>query len=273
MPRASTEHTAEVRQRILEGAHRAFRARGYRGTSIPVIAGEAGVSGGPDLPLLRQQGGAVPLGLPGPVRPAAQRAGGRPVAASADPHARLDAAVRFFVDSLIEDGWGAIIIHAQAEADRNPRLRDMLTRISDQQRGFSAMFIRELVARGEAPADMDVDSACSRRGAAAPRGGGAPGGTRHVLGSGGRGPCHHHGPLLAAGRAAAQPTPSRAPRLNPFPRRLDRTVRRQRLAHAGELIRPRSRSIRLVPSPFQPSLGRAERRQRNAALLFQPLTG
>ena len=44
MPRASTEHTAEVRLRILEGAHRAFRARGYRGTTIPVIAGEAGVS-------------------------------------------------------------------------------------------------------------------------------------------------------------------------------------------------------------------------------------
>ena len=46
MPRASTEHTAEVRLRILEGAHRAFLAHGYRGTSIPVIAGEAGVSVG-----------------------------------------------------------------------------------------------------------------------------------------------------------------------------------------------------------------------------------
>jgi AcrR family transcriptional regulator len=158
VPRASTEHTAQVRQRILEGAHRAFRARGYRGTSIPVIAGEAGVSVGliyryfaskeelflsvcqaqSDLQL--NELAAVLSGI-------------------SDPHTRLDAAVRFFVDSLIEDGWGAIIIHAQAEADRNPRLRDMLTRISDQQRGFSAMFIRELIARGEAPADMDVDSA------------------------------------------------------------------------------------------------------------------
>ena len=200
MPRASTEHTAEVRQRILEGAHRAFRARGYRGTTIPVIAREAGVSVGL---IYRYFASKEELFLS--VCQAQSDLQLNELAALlsgiADPHARLDAAVRFFVDSLIEDGWGSIIIHAQAEADRNPRLRDMLIRISDQNRGFSAMFIRELVARGEAPADMDVDSACSRRGAAAPRRRGAPGGTRHVLGSGGRGPRHHHGPLLAARHA------------------------------------------------------------------------
>ena len=158
MPRATTEHTAEVRLRILDGAHRAFRARGYRGTTIPVIAREAGVSVGL---IYRYFASKEELFLS--VCQAQSDLQLNELAAHlsgiADPHARLDAAVRFYVDSLIEDGWGSIIIHAQAEADRNPRLRDMLIRISDQNRGFSAMFIRELVARGEAPADMDVDSA------------------------------------------------------------------------------------------------------------------
>ena len=167
----------------------------------------------------------------------------------ADPHTRLDAAVRFFVDSLIEDGWGAIIIHAQAEADRNPRLRDMLTRISDQQRGFSAMFIRELIARGEAPADMDVDSASLA--------------VALLL----------HGAVRASGGTRARPgiprpwsVPSRRSSRGRWPRgrsaraRLHGTrscvisLRRQRLA-SRRLIGPPSRSIRPVPSPFQPPLG------------------
>ena len=38
----------------------------------------------------------------------------------ADPHARLDAAVRFFVDSLIEDGWG--------RSSSTPRRRRTATR-------------------------------------------------------------------------------------------------------------------------------------------------
>jgi len=158
VPRATTEHTAEVRQRILEGAHRAFRARGYRGTSIPVIAGEAGVSVGL---IYRYFPSKEELFLSVCQRQTDLQLNELAAHLSTipDPHARLDAAVRFFVDSLVEDGWGAIIIHAQAEADRNPRLRDMLTRISDQERGFSAMFLRELIARGEASAEIDVDSA------------------------------------------------------------------------------------------------------------------
>src|ERR671939_646172 len=46
LPRISPAHAAEVRQRILEGADRAFGAHGFRGASIPEIASEAGVSVG-----------------------------------------------------------------------------------------------------------------------------------------------------------------------------------------------------------------------------------
>ena len=46
MPRATATHATEMRQRILDGAHRAMLDGGYRGTTMPKIAAEAGVSVG-----------------------------------------------------------------------------------------------------------------------------------------------------------------------------------------------------------------------------------
>ena len=46
MPRTSAAHATEMRQRILDGAHRAMLTGGYRGTTMPAIATEAGVSVG-----------------------------------------------------------------------------------------------------------------------------------------------------------------------------------------------------------------------------------
>ena len=74
-----------------------------------------------------------------------------------DPRARLEAAISVFVSSLEEESWGAIVVHAWAEADRNPRVRDLLQRMFDQERGFAAMFIREAIARGEASPDLNVE--------------------------------------------------------------------------------------------------------------------
>jgi AcrR family transcriptional regulator len=74
-----------------------------------------------------------------------------------DPTDRLGAAVDQFVASL-EGSWGSIVVHAWAEADRNARVRDMLGRLFEQQRGFSALFIREAIARGEAPPELDVEA-------------------------------------------------------------------------------------------------------------------
>jgi TetR/AcrR family transcriptional repressor of uid operon len=158
LPRATSQHTAAVRQRILDGAHRAFRQTGYRGTSIPAIAREAGVSVGQ---IYRFFPGKQELFLGVCQERTDLKLNELAVQLSgiADPHQRLRSAIHFFVASLVEDGWGSIVINAQAEADRNPRLRDMLIRLSDQERGFAAMFVRELIARGEAPTDLDVASA------------------------------------------------------------------------------------------------------------------
>jgi AcrR family transcriptional regulator len=158
VPRATTQHTAEVRQQILDGAHRAFQRTGYRGTSIPAIAHEAGVSVGQ---IYRFFPGKQELFLGVCQEQTDLKLNELAVQLSAipDPQERLRAAIHFFITSLVDDGWGSIVINAQAEADRNPHLRDMLIRLSDQERGFAALFIRELVARGEAPPDLDVPAA------------------------------------------------------------------------------------------------------------------
>jgi len=157
VPRASSEHTAETRRRILDGAHHAFQRTGYRGTNIPAIAREAGVSVGQIYRFFpgKQE---LFLGVCQEQTDLKMNELAAQLSAIPDPQARLRAAIHFFVASL-DDGWGAIVINAQAEAEANPRLRDMLVRLSDQERGFAAMFIRELIARGEAPPDLDVASA------------------------------------------------------------------------------------------------------------------
>jgi AcrR family transcriptional regulator len=154
---AATAHATETRDRIMAGAQQAFATSGYRGTSVPAIARQAGVSVGLIyryfsskeelfLSVCRQSSEAQLNEL------------AALLAQIQDPRARLRAAVDQFVSSLTDEGWGAIMVHAWAEADRNPRLRDLLVRVFEQHRGFSAMFIREAIARGEAPPDTDVES-------------------------------------------------------------------------------------------------------------------
>jgi AcrR family transcriptional regulator len=157
LPReTSAQHASTMRSRILEGASRAFAASGFRATTVPTIATEAGVSVGliyryfPSkeelfLAVCSRETDAKLDELAGTL--------GR----IADPAARLSAAIDQFIESL-DGSWGSIIVHAWAEADRNPRVRDMLQRLFDQQRGFAAGYMREAIARGEAAPDLDVDA-------------------------------------------------------------------------------------------------------------------
>ncbi len=145
-----------MRERILDGAARAFAASGFRGTAMPAIAAEAAVSVGL---IYRYFPSKEELFLAVCARETDTKLD--ELAASlgqiADPQERLASVIDQFVSSL-ESSWGTIVIHAWAEADGNPRVRDMLQRLFDQQRGFAAYFIREAVARGEAPAQVDVEA-------------------------------------------------------------------------------------------------------------------
>ena len=156
-PATHAAHAAQMRERIMAGAQHAFAGSGYRGTSVPAIARDAGVSVGliyryfsskEELFLsVCQQSSEAQLNELSAL-----------LAQIEDPRTRLRAAIDQFVGSLTDEGWGSIMVHAWAEADRNPRLRDLLVRVFEQHRGFSAMFIREAIARGEAPADTDVEA-------------------------------------------------------------------------------------------------------------------
>ena len=155
MPRTSAAHATEMRQRILDGAYRAMLAGGYRGTTMPAIAAEANVSVG----LLYRYFDSkeeLYLAMCEGVTQAQLDELAAHLGTIADPSERVAAAVRFFVDSLEAEGWGAIVTTGWAEADVRPALRDVLRRRCDQVRAFAAMFLREAIARGEiAPVDVE----------------------------------------------------------------------------------------------------------------------
>jgi len=156
MPRATATHATEMRQRILEGAHRAMLDGGYRGTTMPEIAAETGVSVG----LLYRYFSSkeqLYLAMCEAVTQAHLDELAVELSRISDPRERLSNAIGIFVDSLEAERWGAIITTGWAEADVNPDLRDLLRRRCDQIRAFAAMYLREGVARGEVDEDADVE--------------------------------------------------------------------------------------------------------------------
>ena len=154
--RRTQDHAAEMRARILDGAHRAMLAGGYRGTTMPSIAAEADVSVGL---LYRYFTGKEELYLAmcEAVTQAQLDQLAIQMAEIADPRERLASAVRYFVDSLDAERWGAIVTTGWAEADIKPAVRDLLRRRCDQIRAFAAMFLREAIARGEVEPAADVE--------------------------------------------------------------------------------------------------------------------
>jgi AcrR family transcriptional regulator len=156
MPRSSAAHATEMRQRMLDGAHRAMLAGGYRGTTMPAIAAEAGVSVGL-LYRYFESKEELYLAMCEGVTQAHLDELAVQLAQIGDPRQRLASAVDLFVESLDVERWGAIIVAGWAEADVNPALRDLLRRRCDQIRGFTAMFLREAVVRGELHPRSDVE--------------------------------------------------------------------------------------------------------------------
>ncbi len=156
MPRTSAAHATEMRQRILDGAHRAMLSGGYRGTTMPAIAAEADVSVG----LLYRYFASkeeLYLAMCDYVSQAQLDELAVQMGQIADPRERLARAIGHFVESLESEHWGAIITAGWAEADVKPDLRDLLRRRCDQIRAFAAMFLREAIARGEIEPDVDIE--------------------------------------------------------------------------------------------------------------------
>jgi AcrR family transcriptional regulator len=156
MPRTSAAHASEMRERILEGAHRAMLAGSYRGTTMPAIAAEADVSVGL-LYRYFESKEELYLAMCESVTQAQLVELAVQIGQITDARERLARAVGYFVESLDTEHWGAVVTTGWAEADIKPALRDMLRRRCDQIRAFATMFLREAIARGEIEPDVEVD--------------------------------------------------------------------------------------------------------------------
>jgi AcrR family transcriptional regulator len=145
-----------MREQILEGGRRAFIAGGFRGTSVPSIAAEAGVSVGliyryfPSKEELFLE--LCLSGTPDELRDLAER-----IAPIDDPVERLTVAIDSYFDALFDAIGAPLVLQALAAAPADDRIRAALRRRGDDLRGFSALFTRDAVRRGELPAGTDVD--------------------------------------------------------------------------------------------------------------------
>jgi len=156
MPKRAAAHAEAMRERILEGGRRAFNAGGFRGTSVPAIAAEAGVSVGliyryfPSKEELFLE--LCISGTPNELEDLARR-----IAPIEDPVVRLTTAIDSYFDALFLAIGAPLVLQALAAAPSDERIRESLRRRGDDLRGFSAMFVRDAVARGEMDPDTDVD--------------------------------------------------------------------------------------------------------------------
>ena len=143
---------AATRERILQGALRAFADGGYRGTSVPAIAAEAGVSVGL---IYRYFESKAELFLSMCEQETAARLEElvTELGEISAPDQRLRQAVARYVEAIPE-GWGALLTNAWAEADLDPRLRVALDRRSARLRVFASRFIAEAIADQRVPASL-----------------------------------------------------------------------------------------------------------------------
>ncbi len=156
MPRRPPAHAEAMRERILEGGRRAFIAGGFRGTSVPSIAAEAGVSVGliyryfPSKEELFLE--LCISGTPSELDELAAA-----IAPIADPVERLTVAIDSYFDAMTDAIGAPLVLQALAASPSDERIQAALRRRGDDLRGFSARFIRDAVDRGELDDATDVD--------------------------------------------------------------------------------------------------------------------
>lgn len=156
MPRRAAAHAEAMREQILEGGRRAFIAGGFRGTSVPSIAHEAGVSVGliyryfPSKEELFLE--LCLSGTPDELRDLAEH-----LSPIDDPVERLTVAIDSYFDALFHAIGAPLVLQALSAAPSDERIRATLKRRGDDLRDFGTAFTRDAIERGEIDGDADVD--------------------------------------------------------------------------------------------------------------------
>src|SRR5512135_1920279 len=137
MPKRTAAHAEAVRERILDGGRRAFIAGGFRGTSVPSIAAEAGVSVGLIYRYFPSKEELfLDLCLSGTPAELAELADA--IAPIDDPLERLTVAIDSYFDAMLDAIGAPLVLQALAAAPSDERIRAALRRRGDDLRAFSA---------------------------------------------------------------------------------------------------------------------------------------
>jgi AcrR family transcriptional regulator len=160
MPRVSTAHEQEVRDRIVGAALRVFADKGYRRSTVQDVVRESGLSVGAIYTYFKSKDelflASCDLSAARGLDVLAAR-----LAAGRSTVDRLRIAIEVFLDSIDEfEGMPgqATLIQAWAEADQEPGVREMLLRRREQLVGAGRLLLEEGIQRGELPSWLDVDA-------------------------------------------------------------------------------------------------------------------
>jgi AcrR family transcriptional regulator len=161
VPRVSQQHEQQVRQRILAAALRVFGERGFHHATMQDVVRESGLSVGAIYTYFKGKDELFVAMCDTTVEETMATLATR-LPAGASIADRLGIAVGFFLDTI--DGFASIgggtsfLIHAWAEADQEPSVREILVRRREQIVTVGRILLQEGVARGELPAWIDVDA-------------------------------------------------------------------------------------------------------------------
>jgi AcrR family transcriptional regulator len=152
---ATTTHADQVRQRILEGAGRAFAVSGFQGTSVPDIAAEVGVSVGL---LYRYFPSKADLftALCMSEMESEMAALSRQLSEIPNPTERLRQGVDFYLRQMQQKQGAGVVLGALAEAPANDEVRQVMRLRATAIRDFIRGYLVDGVKAGEIAADTPV---------------------------------------------------------------------------------------------------------------------
>jgi AcrR family transcriptional regulator len=161
MPRITQEHEQQVRQRILAAALRVFGEHGFHRSTMQDVVRESGLSVGAIYTYFKSKDelflSICDITIEDTMAALATR-----LPAGSTIAQKLAIAVGFFLDTVdaftTVGGGPSFLIHAWAEAEQEPAVREMLVRRREQIVTVGRMLLQEGIARGELPAWIDVDS-------------------------------------------------------------------------------------------------------------------
>jgi AcrR family transcriptional regulator len=160
VPRVSAAHEQEIRDRIVTAAVRIFSDKGYHSSTIADVCRQSGLSVGSIYTyfaskeeLFRQSCDLIAArGL--------DELAERLVSATTTAE-RMTIAIGLYIETIDEYAGapGQIsLVQAWAEADREPGVREMLSRRRERLVGAGQFLLRQGIASGELPEWLDVDA-------------------------------------------------------------------------------------------------------------------